>query len=389
MNSKTIAVHTLALVCGALWLGCGSDPKPAKLASVDKLMSDARVRADISKAAPKILAEAEAMHLKATEAYDDGDMEDADELAELAEVIYLTGVERAKSAAASARIGQAEDRKEEASGEIEEQKARLAKLKPHVQRMEKLLKLGKNEEQLKAELDKQRREEEERLSNERKQAEVQNKLALVAGKMDTAVALNASKYDKANVASAQRQLTQARKLGAKSPDKALALLSEADTAISSALEKARKAFAEENAKLDMLKEQKEILAKANQIGMGAEAVQTPNSIVITLRQLFKAGKTVVLDSRKELVRQVSELAKAYPKYPVLVNGYTDSRGPAHRNLSLSTARAQSVQSFMVESGVTPARLKAAGYGEGKPISDNSSRDGRAKNRRVEVVFLFP
>jgi len=72
--------------------------------------------------------------------------------------------------------------------------------------------------------------------------------------------------------------------------------------------------------------------------------------------------------------------------PVLVAGYTDSTGPDAVNQSLSLGRARAAVDYLVGKGVPAARLRAVGYGAGRPVADNATAAGRAANRRVEITI---
>lgn len=73
---------------------------------------------------------------------------------------------------------------------------------------------------------------------------------------------------------------------------------------------------------------------------------------------------------------------------ILVIGHTDSTGPEDYNMELSLARANSVRNYMVRKGIPASRIATRGKGELEPIADNSTPEGRAKNRRVEI-YLVP
>jgi OOP family OmpA-OmpF porin len=79
-----------------------------------------------------------------------------------------------------------------------------------------------------------------------------------------------------------------------------------------------------------------------------------------------------------------ELAKAYAG---LIIGYTDSTGEVEYNLDLSLRRAQAVRDYLVETGVSPDKLRVIGRGEADPIAPNTTAEGRAQNRRVEIVVI--
>jgi outer membrane protein OmpA-like peptidoglycan-associated protein len=72
---------------------------------------------------------------------------------------------------------------------------------------------------------------------------------------------------------------------------------------------------------------------------------------------------------------------------ISIEGHTDDRGNDQYNQKHSDARAQAVMKFLVDAGVPSARLQANGFGESRPIDDNKTDAGRARNRRVEFLFV--
>jgi outer membrane protein OmpA-like peptidoglycan-associated protein len=77
----------------------------------------------------------------------------------------------------------------------------------------------------------------------------------------------------------------------------------------------------------------------------------------------------------------------YPEYNVLIGGHTDSVGNEEYNRSLSNRRAKNCVNYLVEKGISSSRISADGYGERKPILDNSTNTGREINRRVEFILF--
>ena len=75
-----------------------------------------------------------------------------------------------------------------------------------------------------------------------------------------------------------------------------------------------------------------------------------------------------------------------PTYKVQIDGHTDAQGKDEYNQTLSDERAASVKAYLVSKGIDEARLSSAGYGETKPVADNNTAAGRAKNRRVEMTL---
>jgi outer membrane protein OmpA-like peptidoglycan-associated protein len=100
---------------------------------------------------------------------------------------------------------------------------------------------------------------------------------------------------------------------------------------------------------------------------------------------FDTGKSIIRDESKPIIEQIVQMLKSNPDLKVSVEGYTDNVGTPASNKTLSEERAKSVVSAIVGQGISADRLSPAGYGQDKPIGDNSTEEGRAKNRRVELV----
>ena len=101
---------------------------------------------------------------------------------------------------------------------------------------------------------------------------------------------------------------------------------------------------------------------------------------------FEFDKDAVRAQYQADLMEKSRIFKAYPEMVVEIRGHTDAEGGDAYNRNLSLRRALAVKNFFVRSGVEPRRLKARGFGEDLPISDNDSEGGRALNRRVELLI---
>ncbi|HNR77167.1 MAG TPA: OmpA family protein [Parvularculaceae bacterium] len=88
----------------------------------------------------------------------------------------------------------------------------------------------------------------------------------------------------------------------------------------------------------------------------------------------------------ETLNAVAEVLDEFDKTTVTVAGHADSRGADAYNMDLSQRRALSVSNYLASQGVDAARLRAVGYGETRPIGDNSTAAGQALNRRVEITI---
>lgn len=118
------------------------------------------------------------------------------------------------------------------------------------------------------------------------------------------------------------------------------------------------------------------------------AEPTDRGLVVTLEDvLFEVnGAALQPGAQVELTRLV-EYLNQHPDRNILIEGHTDSTGSSEYNLQLSQLRAQSVESFLVGTGVPADRVRSIGYGETRPEAPNDSASGRQQNRRVEIVIL--
>ena len=115
--------------------------------------------------------------------------------------------------------------------------------------------------------------------------------------------------------------------------------------------------------------------------------QESRGLVITLSGgvLFASNKDALLPGAEERLGQVADALKSQDDHEIIVEGHTDSQGSAASNQGLSDRRARSVASFLVLRGVPADQIRAEGLGRTRPIADNGSAEGRASNRRVEII----
>jgi chemotaxis protein MotB len=109
------------------------------------------------------------------------------------------------------------------------------------------------------------------------------------------------------------------------------------------------------------------------------------------RVLFDSGEAILKPDGEAVLLKIAALLAAHPTLKIHVIGHTDNvpiRARFASNWELSTARALAAVHFLTErAGVDPRRVGAVGYGEFRPIADNSTADGRAKNRRIAITIL--
>jgi len=114
----------------------------------------------------------------------------------------------------------------------------------------------------------------------------------------------------------------------------------------------------------------------------------PRGMVITLSGsvLFASNRAVLLPDARTRLDQVAEVLLTNRERNLVVEGYTDSQGSVNYNLDLSQRRADAVRSYLIERGYQGDLIQAHGLGKGSPVADNSSAEGRANNRRVEIII---
>ena len=102
------------------------------------------------------------------------------------------------------------------------------------------------------------------------------------------------------------------------------------------------------------------------------------------RLLFDTAKATLQPASQAQLSDIANIFKAYPKVKAKVGGYTDNVGDKAMNQKLSEERATNVRAELVKLGVEADRLTAEGYGEEHPIADNTTEEGRQKNRRISM-----
>jgi outer membrane protein OmpA-like peptidoglycan-associated protein len=102
---------------------------------------------------------------------------------------------------------------------------------------------------------------------------------------------------------------------------------------------------------------------------------------------FDTGKSSITEDSQEALEAILTILDEYPNARFTVEGHTDSVGRAESNKKLSNDRATAVYDYLKSNGVSSSRLEVKGFGEEKPIADNNTKAGRAKNRRVEINLI--
>jgi outer membrane protein OmpA-like peptidoglycan-associated protein len=161
------------------------------------------------------------------------------------------------------------------------------------------------------------------------------------------------------------------------------------TATGAAAQSALKAKSQELAGVASKVKLHEVLEKAREQFSDAEAevYQQGDTLVVRLKQVnFASGRADLPASSLPLLAKVSDVAKSLKASEIVVEGHTDSTGTEATNKLISEERASAVASYLKANGFDDIKVQAEGYGFNKPIATNKSKEGRAQNRRVDIVI---
>jgi len=152
------------------------------------------------------------------------------------------------------------------------------------------------------------------------------------------------------------------------------------------LEAEKAALAEERAKAEA--RQQEAMNKLNELqSQLIQVSKDARGIILSMSDiLFDVNKATLKQDLKTSLAKVAGILSVYQQFNVSVEGNTDNTGSEEHNMKLSQQRADNVMNFLVEQGIDASRLTAKGLGMTMPIADNSTKEGRQKNRRVDLVI---
>ncbi len=180
---------------------------------------------------------------------------------------------------------------------------------------------------------------------------------------------------------AQRKSEKAAALGAMAAEKAKK-------------DKANADFQEQQAEIvrqgkqDLSDSEKRTADALAELAKLAAVKEEERGMVVTLSGsvLFRSSESTLLSSAQVKLDQVANALLAVRARNLIVEGHTDSQGSESYNQDLSQRRADAVRDYLVQRGYPADRIQARGKGKGSPIADNASPEGRANNRRVEIVI---
>lgn len=133
---------------------------------------------------------------------------------------------------------------------------------------------------------------------------------------------------------------------------------------------------------DIVIAEKEAMIQDIEANAMFDKINTGESLILYIN--FETGKSSIKADSQNIIDELNKMLDDNPALRITIEGHTDNVGNASANKTLSEQRALSVKNSLVSKGVSTDRIKTAGYGQEKPVADNASDDGKAKNRRVEI-----
>lgn len=142
---------------------------------------------------------------------------------------------------------------------------------------------------------------------------------------------------------------------------------------------------EQQARIDA--EQRSTNAEAALVALAAVKEETRGRVItLSGSVLFASNQATLLPAAQGRLNQVAEALMATKDRRLTVEGHTDSQGTADYNLELSQRRADAVRTYLISRNYPADRVQARGIGKGRPVADNANPEGRANNRRVEIII---
>lgn len=186
----------------------------------------------------------------------------------------------------------------------------------------------------------------------------------------------------AEEANRQAELTAAKQAQMKAEADAAAIRAKAEADVLKAKEEAARSEAE-RAQKAAANLRAQLLEQFNRI---LETRDTPRGLVVNMGDvLFDFGKYELRPEAREKMAKLSGIILAHPGLELAVEGHTDNVGSEELNQKLSENRAETVRAYLIQQGLADASVTSRGFGETTPVADNSTAEGRQRNRRVEIV----
>jgi outer membrane protein OmpA-like peptidoglycan-associated protein len=383
-----------AVVAGAL-VGCATPPRPRELDAYEAIKRSGSVQ-EAAKRSPDLVATSDKLGAKAREEWESNDLEEARRDALMAQIKLKTALALLEQDQLKGKIQSLSSEQAQAEEEYASVSKDLASETEKLHLLQKYLDARKTAESDKQKLSQQMNSEQQKAQAEQQklaqQMATEQKISAAQLSLRTADTVDANKYARAEYSAAADMLAKAQaEMKENNYGGAQASADVAKKNADRATELSKPQY-EQAEQASQNKARDEALAH-DAAGIAGVSVRIERRgdlqrLVLAVPDLFNKKTTAVLPGHDSVLDGVAALINKYPSYPVQVIGHTDNRGKSGELVAVSAARAQSVFSALVSRGVEARRLLVSGLGGDEPIADNKSTAGRAKNNRVEIVFLY-
>lgn len=359
-----------------LFVGCATVPKPQELVNLEEMRgSDDFQQAQESQ--EQLIAESEKAYQKATESWEDEEIDDAKHWAALGTIKLRTALTIVSQVSTRDQVAKAkEDFKK-----LQEQNATLEK---ENREADERIQLHEQLADSRSAAEKQAQE----LNQTQKLAQAQKDVSEAQIALKRAETVEAAKYAQSSYNLAQTMLNKAiTALGAKNAVDATVSANVAKTKAEAAYQEAKVKYqsAKENANRQAKNQALQRDAAAiGGVAVRLKAIGQTQHLILPVLNLFKRRATTPRGDKLHILNAVGELLKKYPKYPVIINGYTSYKVRRSQRYVVSQTRAQQVANHFVSMGVPFKRFAVTGYGAENLVGRKYS----TMSDRVEIILLF-
>lgn len=372
--------------------GCATAPKPPELLAYETLRRDPAVP-EATKRAPDLVSASDKLGAKATDEWSSNDLDESRRDALQAQIRLKTALELLEQERAKNRLQALTAEQAKADDELTQVTQELAALRVQADLRKRLVDTRKEADQEKEQLSKQLAADQQKLQQASELLAVQEKLAAARLSLSTADTVDAKKYAPAEYGAAEDLIQKAeQELKNGSLASANASLEVAKGHAEKAVATARPQYEQASQTAENHQRDEALVRDAQAISGVEVRIDTRGALrrlVLSVGNLFTKGSSGrPVDPRFLVLDPVAALINKYPTYPVQVIGHTDNKGRVSELVALSQSRAQSVFDALASKGVDAKRLMVSGQGPNEPVTSNRTAADRAKNNRVEIVFLY-
>ena len=387
------AMLALALL-GATAAGCATPPKPRELEGFEALRKNPSV-GEAAKKSPELVAAADKLATKSGEEWQSSDLEESRRDALMAQVKLKTALAITEQDQLKAKIqvlsGQQADAEEELANATKDLTAAKEALALREQLGEAQRAAAADREKLAQQMSSEQQKSQAEKQKLTMQLATEQKLAAAQLALRTADTVEANRYAQPSYSAAADMLKKAE-AEIKAGDLVGAQLSAevASQHAERAAEMAKPAY-EQAEQTTQNRARDEALQRdataISGVDVRIERIGDSQRLVISVQDLFTKKETALGPGHEKLLDELSGLINKYPTYPIHVLGRTEARGKPGELLAMSQTRANSVSTALAARGVDPRRMTVSA----EPPTPPESKSGptpRAKNNRVEIVFLY-